>query len=74
MFYCDKCREKNKWPFGFMRSFGPCEVCGETAHCYDVPSKCIPLRISQKELDEVNATLKKHGHPPLEGDDIIVEG
>jgi len=45
MFYCEKCRVKNKWPLspGF-RSFGPCEVCQKTLPCYDVPSGALPVR------------------------------
>lgn len=40
MFYCDACAHKNGWPddFWLPRSHGPCEVCGKTASCHDVPS------------------------------------
>lgn len=43
MFYCDPCREKKKWPEGFHQSYGPCEICGVSAGCWDVPSSCLPI-------------------------------
>lgn len=42
MFYCKTCGDKNKWPEGFAKSYGPCEMCGKTADCSDVPSKYLP--------------------------------
>jgi hypothetical protein len=42
MFFCEGCRKDNDWPEGFMRSFGPCEVCGRRANCHDVPSRALP--------------------------------
>lgn len=42
MFYCDKCAKKNKWPEGFSRSYGPCEVCHRSALCSDLPSHLLP--------------------------------
>ena len=42
MFYCDACAKKNKWPDGFSKSRGGCEVCGNTAVCSDVPSSALP--------------------------------
>jgi len=44
MFYCEECRKKNKWPEGFAVSRGPCEMCGKTATCHDVPSCALPDR------------------------------
>lgn len=43
MFYCEPCREKREWPESIMRSEGPCECCGETAVCYDMPSRLLPI-------------------------------
>lgn len=45
MFYCDPCRLKQDpvWPEGWMKSQGPCEICGKSALCSDVPSKYLPL-------------------------------
>lgn len=43
MFYCDPCRLKRGWPMSFSKSKGPCEECGETTICHDVPSKQVPL-------------------------------
>lgn len=42
MFFCNKCAEKNRWPMGWSKSFGRCEVCGERRLCGDVPSKRLP--------------------------------
>ncbi len=42
MFYCKPCGEKNKWPVYGRDSYGKCEVCGETANCFDVPSAALP--------------------------------
>ncbi len=37
MFYCESCRQKNKWPVTAARSHGECEECGNDAECYDYP-------------------------------------
>jgi hypothetical protein len=42
MFYCNECAEKNKWPTGMFKSFGPCEICGKTKECNDIPSRLLP--------------------------------
>ena len=42
MFFCEPCRQRNKWPISWAISFGPCEVCGKKTECYDVPSKHLP--------------------------------
>lgn len=42
MFYCEPCRVKQQWPEGLTGSNGICEVCGERASCYDVPSSRLP--------------------------------
>jgi hypothetical protein len=45
MFYCEPCAKKNDWPHEFYlpMSRGPCEVCGKTATCVDVPSARLPV-------------------------------
>jgi len=43
MFYCEACRIKRDWPEGFLRSYGPCELCGKMANCHDVPSRFLPI-------------------------------
>lgn len=43
MFFCENCKNKNKWPGYAPSSWGKCEVCGTVAGCYDVPSKFLPL-------------------------------
>lgn len=42
MFFCEKCRVRNKWFTSFGQSYGRCEICGKTAECHDVPSKYLP--------------------------------
>src|SRR5580765_8431558 len=44
MFYCEACRKERDWPEGFSRSYGPCEICGTPALCYDIPSRALPIR------------------------------
>jgi hypothetical protein len=40
MFYCEPCAEKFNLGTAFWlpRSFGPCELCGTSSACIDVPS------------------------------------
>jgi hypothetical protein len=59
MFYCEKCRVERKWPEGFMKSRGNCELCGNIAHCHDRPSWSLPR---PPEVDAYLATLRR----PLE--------
>ena len=42
MFYCEKCRIENEWPQSLMQSRGPCEMCHESALCWDKSSKYLP--------------------------------
>lgn len=42
MFFCDECAKKKKWPIGWFKSYGRCEVCREVDECSDVPSKYLP--------------------------------
>lgn len=42
MFYCNQCRIEKRWPESLSISRGTCEICGERADCYDVPSKYLP--------------------------------
>lgn len=43
MFYCETCRLNKSWPKSFMTSHGRCEICEQTAVCYDLPSRRLPL-------------------------------
>lgn len=45
MFYCEACAKKSKWPYEFWmgQSHGPCEICGKTSVCVDVPSSALPV-------------------------------
>jgi hypothetical protein len=49
MFYCKECRDKKGWPVSIFRSLGNCEVCGEQAACYDIPSKYLHEDSEEKE-------------------------
>lgn len=67
MFYCEACREKNDWPDSIMTSRGRCEVCGETANCYDRPSSSLPDRkVAPKPVEEPMAEKKSKLTPPDE--------
>jgi len=45
MFFCQKCAEKNSWPFfyGLPMSFGACEICETRSECVDIPSSALPV-------------------------------
>ncbi len=36
MFVCEKCLN-GRGEFYFSRSYGPCEICGKTSTCQDIP-------------------------------------
>lgn len=57
MFYCEKCRKKNEWPEGFRQSYGPCEICGKTKECYDIPSQYLTV---SKPKQKKNAETISH--------------
>jgi hypothetical protein len=61
MYYCDPCRTKNKWPEGFMKSVGPCEVCGKVRMCNDVRSSDLPDREATpaEMVEDINTALDK---------------
>jgi len=44
MFYCDPCADKYGYPKHPKehQSFGPCECCGKTAGCTDIPCSQLP--------------------------------
>ena len=48
MFICKDCLKKyyeNEWyEFEFLLSYGPCELCGKTCTCTDIPSRCLHLK------------------------------
>lgn len=46
MFICAACLGDDPVRF---QSKGPCEVCGETKACYDIPSSQLDLNPSSKE-------------------------
>ena len=48
MFFCNKCAEENGWNESLCKSYGPCEMCGESALCNDVPSSCLPISKKKK--------------------------
>jgi hypothetical protein len=52
MFYCETCGKKNGWPESFVQSRGQCEMCGETAVCFDVPSKHLPKPLQTEQESE----------------------
>ncbi len=35
MFYCDKCAKDRNYPNTLFKSYGKCELCGETNVCND---------------------------------------
>lgn len=57
MFYCEECRKERQWPEALMKSWGSCELCGETYECHDRPSSSLPLP-KAKKLRTVRAEPK----------------
>jgi hypothetical protein len=49
MFYCAACREKHGYPESILKSYGPCEICGNTAVCDDVPSSVLSSMRGKKK-------------------------
>ena len=58
MFYCDACQRQNEWPEGFLRSYGPCEVCGKPSNCSDVPSSWLPSPKRQSTIKTAQGAEK----------------
>lgn len=50
MFYRQK---KYRWPEGFTRSSGPCEVCGQAADRFDIPRNSCPEKANENPPPEV---------------------
>lgn len=66
MFYCQKCGERNRWPVNdpyIMRSAGPCECCGKSALCYDVPSSALPIPSPRRAKPKAKAKAKAKAKP-----------
>lgn len=53
MFFCDPCKIKNGWPGIALVSYGQCEMCDESAPCYDVPSKYLPVAKAESKPEYV---------------------
>lgn len=80
MYYCESCRVANAWPESPFRSYGPCEVCDQTAACNDMPSRALPTppapldpeRIAADDLiAEALQRAKKRALTPLEYEQAI---
>ena len=57
MFYCKACQDKYSWPDGFMKSHGPCEMCGKPSLCSDVPSRFLPVPATPASVERVLGDL-----------------
>lgn len=51
MFYCDMCAFERGYPEGFRKSRGPCEFCGKTRNCSDVPTPILTKYDERKKAD-----------------------
>ena len=59
MFYCNDCAKKYGYPESMVRSYGPCEMCGKTKECNDVPCSALPdtpedLRVLERYFKKVD--------------------
>jgi predicted ATP-dependent serine protease len=43
MFYCKECGTKNNWVESIVKSYGRCELCGETDICSELTNSGKPL-------------------------------
>lgn len=64
MFYCEECRQANKWPESIFKSYGRCELCEKSAPCNERSSSFLHqfeerLKEQDKE-DKVAPTSKKN--------------
>lgn len=50
MFICQECLEENYNNFAFPTSVGPCEICGKTKNCCDVPSRILKPKHPKYEI------------------------
>lgn len=71
MFICvDQCIERyDNWAIS--RSYGPCEICGKTKECYDIPSKYLklkPPKITEEDIAFYEQWLKDYMHQGFEAD------
>jgi hypothetical protein len=58
MFFCEKCRKERNWPESLFKSFGSCEVCGNSAQpCHDVKSSLLPLPESSNVMSKRYQTI-----------------
>jgi len=69
MFYCNECRVEKGWPQSLAMSVGKCEVCGQSRHCFSVPSKDLPLPAALRPVKEFFSGTEEHvltgdGAPP----------
>ena len=63
MFYCEPCRKERNWPDSIGKSYGRCEVCGETRSCNDRAASTLPLpavaKVVEESLDDIIARLQE---------------
>ncbi len=75
MFICQKCAKQiSLW--GISQSFGPREVCGQTAGCFDIPSAQEPQKksdladLAAVELRRLVKLARKERTAQARGDDV----
>lgn len=50
MFYCNQCAKEKEWPYSICKSYGKCEICGDSCKCNDMPSSILPEPKPKKEI------------------------
>lgn len=66
MFYCNPCAKENDWPETITCSFGPCEVCGNSSICNEMPSKLLPIGLKpdyRREKERVTMASEQENDP-----------
>lgn len=69
MLYCYPCKEERRYPGTFPTSYGKCEVCGQTTHCYDAPSSALP-KADPAPIDNAPLGMKLSALNLMPGDKI----
>jgi hypothetical protein len=59
MFYCKPCGAKREWPVSNRVSLGPCELCGHSTECSDVPATALPMP-GEKKPDAIIEMGQRH--------------
>lgn len=73
MFYCEPCGSERGWPTpAWLHSYGRCEVCSETADCFETHSSRLPPpspdpKEVEAAIESIKQTIAERTKNPEEG-------